>query len=538
MTTLKQILEIQRFAELTLINEGADLERPLDTVEISETPDVSYYIPSNALLVTTAMAFQDDVDGLCEFVRSLARVSSAGIAIKVGRFLPALDQKVIDTANELAFPIIQIPMSMTLGDISHKLLSYIWKDQTEQIFFSLEIQQKFVNLMIHGASLETLIKQLSSMIKQSILLVDSFGQIACSSLQFSNYDLLNSQQKTETLLKKIQDCQQRKAKESFIFELAEGEKTLISVFPIGSERYFPFMLVIFEAEKLPYPFSQFAIQQSLTVLTLTLYKEQTLKNEKRAERRSLLTYLLNHLTLTEDAEWLEYKKHFPMLNSNYYRVVYIHSVIPINKQYYSKEMDALIYDYLYDNVEKKYKSMMLFPTEQLNQWIFIVQQKEDILPILEEVHDYLAKFFGVYTRFGIGDPVNNIDLLHFSYKESKNALEEAEGANKFVYYNKIQGIKRITENVSDEDLRYFCISILKNLAYPENQLDIELRRTIMTYLDNQCEITKTAEALFIHRNTVKYRIKKCEELFNMPINDPEFSLQLRVALFLSEPESH
>ena len=227
-----------------------------------------------------------------------------------------------------------------------------------------------------------------------------------------------------------------------------------------------------------------------------------------------------------------------MLNSNYYRVVYIHSVIPMNKQYYSKEMDALIYDYLYDNVEKKYKSMMLFPTEQLNQWIFIVQQKEDILPILEEVHDYLAKFFGVYTRFGIGDPVNNIDLLHFSYKESKNALEEAEGANKFVYYNKIQGIKRITENVSDEDLRYFCISILKNLAYPENQLDIELRRTIMTYLDNQCEITKTAEALFIHRNTVKYRIKKCEELFNMPINDPEFSLQLRVALFLSEPESH
>ena len=59
----------------------------------------------------------------------------------------------------------------------------------------------------------------------------------------------------------------------------------------------------------------------------------------------------------------------------------------------------------------------------------------------------------------------------------------------------------------------------------------------MTYLDQQCEITKTAEMLFIHRNTVKYRIKKCEELLNNNIDHPEFSLQLRVALFLSDPKA-
>ncbi|MHC5227648.1 PucR family transcriptional regulator [Enterococcus sp. LJL99] len=537
MTTLKQILEIPRFSELHVLNEHADLERPLDTVEISETPDVSDYIPKNALIITTAMVFQNNMSGLSSFIRSLVNVSAAGIAIKVGRFLPSLDQEVLDTANELNFPIIQIPVNMTLGDLGHKLLSHLWDDQTEQIFFSLEMQQKFVNLMIHGASADTLLKQLGSMIKQSIFLIDPFGSVVSSSVEYSSYELINSKEKKKKLLKKITEYQRSKQKDTFLFEITKDTKTLISVFPIGSDYYFPFMLVIFDVEKLPYPFSQFAIQQAITVLTLTLYKEQTLKNEKRAERKELLTYLLTHKKITAESEWLEYKKHFPVLNSNYYRVVYMECVIPSNKQYHSKEIDKLIYDYLYFYIEKNNEEIKLFPTEHLNQWVLIVQQKGNILPILEEIHGYLAIFLEVFVRFGIGNPVNTIDLIHYSYNESKNALEEEPEGNGFVYQNKIQGLKQLTENVSDEDVNFFCVSILKNLAFPVTQIDIELRKTLSVYLSKQCEITKTAEELFVHRNTVKYRIKKCEELFNTPINDPEFSLQLRVALYLSEPEA-
>ncbi|MBO0452481.1 PucR family transcriptional regulator [Candidatus Enterococcus murrayae] len=533
MTSIKEILQTPRFSELSLLNKHADLERPLDTIEIFETPDISYYIQKNALLVTTAMAFGEDTDGLCDLVRSLANVPSAGLAIKLGRYLTEIDARVLAVADELNFPILQIPVSLQLGDISHKLLSFLWHDQTEQIFFALEIQQKFVNLMIRGASVDTLVKELSSMIKQSVLLIDPFGEIISTHMPYSNLAALKTQK--TTFLNKVRECQKERRGEHLLVDSEQG-KMLINIFPLSSDRYLPYMLVIFDPDELPYPFSQFAIQQSLTVLTLALYKEQTLLNEKRAERRSFLTYLLNRKTASQDTDWLEYKRHFPNLNSNYYRVVYIESFVPKERHFYAKELDALTYDYLYLRVEDKYKSIMLFPTEQLNQWVFIVQQKTEILPILEDIHKQLFELFGVYARFGIGDPVNNIDLLHFSYAESKQALEESEDKTAFVSYNKIQGIKRITENVSNEDMRYFCVSILKNLAYPETEQDVELRRTLMTYLDMQCEITKTAELLFIHRNTVKYRIKKCEELLNTSINEPEFSLQLRVALFLSETE--
>lgn len=535
MTSIKEILQTPRFSELSLLNKQADLERPLDTIEIFETPDVSYYIQKNALLVTTAMAFRDDTQGLCNLVRSLAEVPSAGLAIKVGRYLTEIDPQVLVVADELNFPILQIPVSHQLGDISHKLLSFLWHDQTEQIFFALEIQQKFVNLMIRGASVDTLVKELSSMIKQSVLLIDPFGEIVSSQMPYSNLDMLKN--KKAAFLGKVRECQKAKRRERLLVDTEQG-KMLINIFPLSSDRYLPYMLIIFDPDELPYPFSQFAIQQSLTVLTLALYKEQTLLNEKRAERRSFLTYLLNRKTASQDTDWLEYKRHFPNLSSNYYRVVYIEALIQKEQHFYTKELDALTYDYLFLRVEAEYKDIMVFPTEQLNQWIFVIQKKTEILPILEDIHQQLFELFGVYARFGIGDPVNNIDLLHFSYTESKQALEESEDKTAFVSYNKIQGIKRITENVSNEDMHYFCVSILKNLAYPDNEQDKELRKTLMTYLDMQCEITKTAELLFIHRNTVKYRIKKCEELLNTGINDPEFSLQLRVALFLSEPDAN
>ncbi|MEG0267959.1 MAG: helix-turn-helix domain-containing protein [Carnobacterium sp.] len=56
-------------------------------------------------------------------------------------------------------------------------------------------------------------------------------------------------------------------------------------------------------------------------------------------------------------------------------------------------------------------------------------------------------------------------------------------------------------------------------------------------MESQCDITLTAKLLFSHRNTVKYRIAKCEDLFEMPINNPNLSLNIRLALELSEDNS-
>ncbi|RKJ30086.1 PucR family transcriptional regulator, partial [Butyricicoccus sp. 1XD8-22] len=66
-------------------------------------------------------------------------------------------------------------------------------------------------------------------------------------------------------------------------------------------------------------------------------------------------------------------------------------------------------------------------------------------------------------------------------------------------------------------------------SLPDDEQTI-LFETLNEYLECHCQISETAKRLFVHRNTVIYRIEKCSSLLNKDLKDPEVTLQLRLAL--------
>ena len=48
-------------------------------------------------------------------------------------------------------------------------------------------------------------------------------------------------------------------------------------------------------------------------------------------------------------------------------------------------------------------------------------------------------------------------------------------------------------------------------------------------------IKETADTLFLHRNTVRYRISKCQSILKHDFSDPEYCLQLQICLALTKP---
>jgi len=101
------------------------------------------------------------------------------------------------------------------------------------------------------------------------------------------------------------------------------------------------------------------------------------------------------------------------------------------------------------------------------------------------------------------------------------------------YYHP-RGLISLFEGANDEDIHYYCEKVLKDLAYPTDASTIDLRKTLQYYLDYNCEITKTANTLYLHRNTIKYRIKQCEKILGQSVKNPQTSLNLRLALELSK----
>lgn len=112
-------------------------------------------------------------------------------------------------------------------------------------------------------------------------------------------------------------------------------------------------------------------------------------------------------------------------------------------------------------------------------------------------------------------------------------MAKLKGDISFIKYYKPLGVTELLKFIPKDQLETFSTYILKSLAYSENESQEALRKTLRTYLDFNCDITKTAKELFIHRNTMKYRIKKCENILDQDIIDPEFGLKLRLSLILN-----
>ena len=174
--TLKQLLDSEILGDLTVINEAADLEREVATVEQTEAPDVVSYVSENSFIITTAMVYKDDQEKLCELILQLNAMPGAGLGIKLGRFVDELDSKVIATADSVKFPLIRIPMKRTLGDVYHDILSLIWDTENKELIHVLNTRKKFYDLIIRGIELKRLLGMLGAMINKRILIVDRFGE--------------------------------------------------------------------------------------------------------------------------------------------------------------------------------------------------------------------------------------------------------------------------------------------------------------------------------------------------------------------------
>ena len=84
--------------------------------------------------------------------------------------------------------------------------------------------------------------------------------------------------------------------------------------------------------------------------------------------------------------------------------------------------------------------------------------------------------------------------------------------------------------VPQEDLRSFYAYTLRGFESIGKEEEQTLLQTLSVYLDTQCQISETAKRLYVHRNTVVYRLEKCEDILGGNIKDSEMALRIRLAL--------
>lgn len=84
-----------------------------------------------------------------------------------------------------------------------------------------------------------------------------------------------------------------------------------------------------------------------------------------------------------------------------------------------------------------------------------------------------------------------------------------------------------TEDIS----RYLHPAVLLIAKY-DGEYGVKLLPTLQTYLMMSCSIKETAEALFLHRNSIIYLLRKAEEIGGLDLNDAGTRFALRMSFYI------
>ncbi|HBI2045047.1 TPA: PucR family transcriptional regulator ligand-binding domain-containing protein [Enterococcus faecalis] len=540
MKILAEVLALPRFSDLQLLSSHSNLTQPLESVEITETPDVADFIPKNVMILTTAMIYKDDQEKLKPFIDSLKQAECTALGIKVGRFLDEISPEIVAYASAVDLPLIKIPSTQPLGGLLHEIVGYLRDSKTEQMSVAFDIQKRFSTLLMQDVDATRFIAEFAKILNAPIILLSPWQQV----IAHSNY-FYGNQKSAEFFIEQLsKDHFQQLAQEKKIFRLQDERQENIQVagFPIRVNDYFPYYLLVLSPEQIPYPISEFAIDQAILVLTFMLFKNQKIAESFEHLKTDFLDRLLDthQEALSKHQNWLELWKNYRLINSDYYQLAIVYGVTkPENETHirYQQAEGQLIFQWLKEQLPEILPDVALFKLKNQNKSILIFQSKKnDHLMILQNLAERLQQALPITIRFALGNAYENLEDLPNSYIEASSTLEASLHAQKpaTVQLFHPKGLAGLFEKIGTEDVEYFCQQQLKELAYPTEPTLQELRKTLKVFLDFNCEITKTANALYLHRNTIKYRMNQCEKLLGTSIQEPETSLLLRVALELSK----
>jgi DNA-binding PucR family transcriptional regulator len=137
---------------------------------------------------------------------------------------------------------------------------------------------------------------------------------------------------------------------------------------------------------------------------------------------------------------------------------------------------------------------------------------------------------------GIGNSYKDLKMMKQSLNEAELAIDSAkcQGLDDTITKYKDIGIYGLLFSINNRTvLENYFTEILGPIINSENK-DNNLIEILETYLNENCNITVTAEKLFLHRNTLKYKIKKIEELLNCDLHNFNECTKVKIALYVSK----
>ena len=260
-----------------------------------------------------------------------------------------------------------------------------------------------------------------------------------------------------------------------------------------------------------------------TILAISLSNIKNLYDEKYDKNSFIKNIILDNILPSD----IYIKSKELRFNAEESRVVFL-------IKFHSKS-DVLSFDMVQNIFPDKNKDYVIATGEQDIVLVKEVKQGTDIKEIekiAKQIADTLNSEFYVKVSIGIGTVVDNIKDLARSYQEAQVAFEVGkvfDTEKNIISYENL-GIGRLIYQLPTTLCERFLQEVFKNGSL--DSLDRETLMTIQCFFENNLNVSETSRKLFVHRNTLVYRLEKIRKLTGLDLREFDHAITFKVALMV------
>ncbi len=261
------------------------------------------------------------------------------------------------------------------------------------------------------------------------------------------------------------------------------------------------------------------------ILSITLTNIKQYYDEKYDRNNFIKNVVLDNV-LPGDIVIKARELHF---NAEISRVVLLIRIVSAN--------DISAYDVIQNLFPDKSKDFVFNITETdivLVKEIKSTVDSKDLEKLARSIADTLSGEFYTRVNVGIGNSVVGVKDLARSFKEAQTALEVGKvfDTDKVIVSYDNLGIARLVYHLPTTLCETFLHEVFKRGSI--ESLDHETLFTIQRFFENNLNVSETSRKLFVHRNTLVYRLEKIKKLTGLDLREFDHAIIFKIALMVKK----
>jgi purine catabolism regulator len=538
MLTVRELL---RGLDVRLVVGEEAIDAPVRWVHISELQDPTPWLSGGEVLLTTGMALETP-EQQRTFIGRLADHQLAALGFGVGFSHETVPHAVVQAAAERDFPVFEVPYEVPFIAVTEAAFTQLVNEQYAVLRRALAAHERLERVVLSERGLDALAGTLATLIGAAVLVFDARGE------PLVQRAFRRTLEADEVSGLQTELCERRRLGRAFLPShpgLADRSLAL----PVaadgapghsaesGGERVPQAWLVAIKDSGGPLSdFDRLTLHQAVTIVALELLRGRVAGDTERRLAGDVLAALVGgELTGAELSRRLE-----PFGLSE--RVAAI--VVPREDgTRSSRGSAAAVEESLAQALRDEASPGLVATTGALTCGLVPGVEEDELFALAERVADRLKVAPGGPLAVGVGRPVPGADARR-TFHEARCAVEalalgvgepshngtSVNGSPHVATYKDLGSFQLLLSLQEDEALRLFCDSILGPIEASEGHYGGELMRSLEAFIEENGQWERAARRLYCHRHTLRYRIRRVEELTGRNLSSARDRIEFWLAL--------